>query len=276
MARRRSVGPGVSFFAFQDIITAVVGIFILVTLILVLELAQRVETAGEKKSANVSPLLETIANLESEVQDLREKLETRSKQLATSSEVNQFNREETIATLKNSVQSSKRLIEQVHAEIARLNEHQGKTEHEFEGLLAQASDLGPLKQDTVKLNNESQEFESHSQRLSSDSSEIYRSRLEDGRFLVLITVSRDAIKIKDSLTRSQESFVGGDRADRVDDWLALTPLNDRHVLVLVEPGGASEFRAIKSSLKKSRASFGYSVVETQHSVLLEFEAADLK
>ena len=49
MARRRSVGPGVSFFAFQDIITAVVGIFILVTLLLVLELAQRVETAGEKK-----------------------------------------------------------------------------------------------------------------------------------------------------------------------------------------------------------------------------------
>jgi hypothetical protein len=52
--RRRTQGSGVSFFAFQDIITSVVGIFVLIMLIMVLELVQTVSEAKASSAPRVS------------------------------------------------------------------------------------------------------------------------------------------------------------------------------------------------------------------------------
>ncbi|MDA0285507.1 MAG: hypothetical protein O3B86_19355 [Planctomycetota bacterium] len=73
MARRRKSNAKFSLFAFQDIITSVTGIMILVTLMLALELLQRTENSPPTRTRE---LIEQIQATLQEVQEQIERLET--------------------------------------------------------------------------------------------------------------------------------------------------------------------------------------------------------
>ncbi len=74
MARRRTVSSPFSLFAFQDIITSVTGIMVLITLLLCLELVQR-KFSPPRRTAELSQRLESaVAANESEIRQLRERL----------------------------------------------------------------------------------------------------------------------------------------------------------------------------------------------------------
>lgn len=81
MARRKK-SMAFSLFAFQDIITSVTGIMVLVTLILALELIQRKGSSPSAKTAAiVSQTRTAVAQNESEIQQLKSRLETGREQM---------------------------------------------------------------------------------------------------------------------------------------------------------------------------------------------------
>jgi hypothetical protein len=67
------------------------------------------------------------------------------------------------------------------------------------------------------------------------------------------------------------TFGQPDRLSRLSDWLSAAPLEKQQLLLLVEPGGADDFQAVRSSLGRYNAVYGYSVVGSQHSIQLAFE-----
>ena len=69
--RRRRRESGFSLFAFQDIITSVTGIMILVTLVLAIELIERTESSPKVMTAQTTDQLKSqiVAN-EKEIQSL--------------------------------------------------------------------------------------------------------------------------------------------------------------------------------------------------------------
>ena len=93
---RRTIGPGVSFFAFQDIITAVVGIFILITLTLILELNQRVESASDAPESANPNIEQEVVDLEQQTVNLQRQYDLRLQQLADMSEITVLNRDQKI------------------------------------------------------------------------------------------------------------------------------------------------------------------------------------
>lgn len=75
MGKRRSGGPTITLFSFQDIITSVSGIIIFVTLILAVELAERIQRAGANPAERDAFELENaIARAEAERDGLRRRV----------------------------------------------------------------------------------------------------------------------------------------------------------------------------------------------------------
>ena len=111
MARRKAQGPSVSFFAFQDIITSVVGIFVLITLIMMVELVTRKASASGSNQA----VEDTFSAVIVELQQQYEALEARSAKLDTMAKkigsVQVFNRDEVTKELQASIQSLNEQLE---------------------------------------------------------------------------------------------------------------------------------------------------------------------
>lgn len=275
MAKRRGIGPSVSFFAFQDIITAVVGIFILIILILALELAQRVEAASSGEVANIAPVAEAIETLEREVERLREEVQCRSETLSQSAELNVFNRAEKIDQLRAKNKAAANQISQIEARIKRIQAQQKAAEKNHDRLLSDAAELESERRSIDQLSGKIEDLVDRANRLVGDDSEIYRDQTEEGRFVVLVTLSGGRIELRDALTRSTESMKGLDRLDRFQDWMDTMALQRRQLYILIEPGGAADFAALKKPLADSHAVYGYSVVAADHTVRMSFELDQL-
>ena len=70
MARKNSA-PSISFFAFQDIITSVVGIFVLITLILAVKLAVKATERLSTEKPVAENLSKVVELMQSEVDTLK-------------------------------------------------------------------------------------------------------------------------------------------------------------------------------------------------------------
>ena len=87
----------------------------------------------------------------------------------------------------------------------------------------------------------------------------------------LVTLSAGKIEVRDALTRSVEVFNGGKRIDQFERWLDAIPLQRRHLLVMIEPGGEGDFHSVDSAAKSRQAQYGFTVVGADHVIKLGFE-----
>ncbi len=109
----KTYGTGVSFFAFQDIITSVVGIFVLITLIMVVELAQSVSDSNATNSQSISQaVLDSLAALELEVTELQAQFDLQNAAQSKSADTNRFNRDQQL-------QDAKARLKELEAKLAR-------------------------------------------------------------------------------------------------------------------------------------------------------------
>ena len=271
MATRRSLGPSISFFAFQDIITAVVGIFILITLILVLELAQRVEAASSGESVNVAPIVEAIQSLDEEVARLRELVKSRLNEEASTTALNAFTRVEMVDQLRSQHAGLETRLAQVQSQINRLETQQAKAKAESQLLASESVKLQTQRTLIEQLSQKMRQVQAKLNLLAGDKSPIYRDETEDGRFVTLMTLDGTSIELRDALTQSSESFVGGRRLASLEQWLKTNSLAQRQLYIMIQPGGSNDFDAMRQLLEDANAVFGFTVVGENDSVQLGFE-----
>src|SRR6056297_3616414 len=107
MKRRRSYSGGVSFFAFQDIVTGVVGIFILITIIMVLELVDRVESAPQSASVDMAELQAMLAEFTAEADRLQDEYDRRLEEQGQSISLNKFNFSQQMERLESGIEVAK-------------------------------------------------------------------------------------------------------------------------------------------------------------------------
>lgn len=271
MAKRRSGGPGISFFAFQDIITAVVGIFILITLIMVLELAQRVEAASQAQPEDIQPVTETIETLQQQNERLAAEIESRTTKMNRNLDLNAFNVSEKTEQLKQQNAALQLRIETSTEKQRLLNTELYKAEFESKQLAVQSQSLAGQRKELDEMSKTAAQVTKKINVLLGEGSTIYRDEVETGRFMVLITLSPGSIQIRDALSRTINTFNGARRTDDFQDWIEQVDLQRRHLLVLIEPGGVSDFDTVRQSVTKAKAQYGYSVIGPNHAVRLGFE-----
>lgn len=272
MKRRKSNAPSVSFFAFQDIITAVVGIFILITLLLVLELAQRVEAAAQTPLADIAAVIEAIESLKQETQRMVTEIDRRTEAADQDAELNEFNRAERTDRLENAVAVAQARLKELNEKAKETADRIAAAEKKETTLLMRSEELRDDSSILEQLRAKLAEVENAINRLDGDDTPLFRDKTETGRFVTLITFRAGTIELRDALSRGSIDFTGPKKLGDLRDWLTTNELAKRQLFLVVTPGAAGDFEAIRSTLDKQRAVYGFNVSGTAAQLKLGFEA----
>lgn len=269
--KRRASGPGISFFAFQDIITAVVGIFILITLILVLELTQRVEAASSRPTGNAVEIQATLDSLGEEISRVSVEYEERLTAQEGTATLNRFNRDAKIGELTGDINAAKEQIRSTKERLQKLGERIDEENKVGSDLLIQSQKLEQDRDLIADLKGDADELDRTIQQLTSDDGMIYRDETADGRSLCILTLGNDGIVVQDALSRSKRSFTNGDWIRDFSGWVTQIDGRHRHFLLLVRPSGVTRFDAIRKLFVERGHVYGFDVVAEDHRAQLAFQ-----
>jgi vacuolar-type H+-ATPase subunit I/STV1 len=273
--KRRNTGPSVSFFAFQDIITAVVGIFILITLLLVLELAQRVEAAASTPTADISSVKEMIETLQGEVDRMTEEIQERIESQNETAGINEFNRQEETEKLEDKSKVLQQQIASANEMAIDLSKRIAAAKQEENKLLLKSQELGSQRALLEELEKRLAQVQNEINRLESDDTPVFRDQTEQGRFITLITLAAGKIEVRDALTKSKQDYTGPRRTNDLFAWLDANDLSSRQVYLVIKPGGTTDFHAVQEHLDDSNAVYGFNVTGAADSIRLGFEMPPL-
>lgn len=269
--KRRSGGPGVSFFAFQDIITAVVGIFILITLILILELTQRVEAAANRPSGNVDEIVATIESLRAQTDRLSDEYERRLAAERATAESITFDRDAEVQSLERALRAANQQIESGLQRAQTLQERLSQEQQRKIRLLLLSRELEDERQLIADLEQRKAELDRTLNRLRLTDGMIFRDTTDTGRSLCLLVLDQNGIGVKDSATKTARQFQGRDWLDRFTRWVESLSGSNRHLLLLVQPSGADHFADVHDRLSQSAVTYGFDVVADDAEAHLSFE-----
>lgn len=270
---RKASGPGVSFFAFQDIITSVVGIFILITILLILDFLQRVEAAATaKKAANdAAPVIEAIQTLKDDIARMSKDVEARSQAQSKNARINKFNRDDEFQAMKNKVAVIEQQVRKASELSADLEQKLDSAEEESTKTESRKDEINSQERELQAVLAKLKVLDQQLGELQNDSTPVFRDVSENGQFLTIIVLQRGAIELKDAMTKTTEAWQGARRLDRLREWLATAELGSRQLYVVVKPGGAGDFQAIRRDLSNSNTKYGFNVSGEDDRISLRFE-----
>jgi hypothetical protein len=274
VSRRKAQGPSVSFFAFQDIITSVVGIFVLITLIMMVELVQREGSTHASKKLVEDSHSSVIADLMLQV----EKLESRSKKLDSIStkigSIQVFNKDEIAKELRASIQSLNEQIkrtDQRNREIQKIINGQIKLQISLQGESVQRS---PDREELAKLLKDLARLDSRIGEMDSDTPLMFKSKSLDGRTVVVVDVAKNETVLLDLDADRRTTLRAKDLEREFKSWIAKHSKGNFHYFLLIRPNGASNFETLRTLLDGSGASYGYDVLDQERTIRLRSEVID--
>lgn len=259
MRSRKSSINTVSFFAFQDIITSVVGIFVLITLIMILEL---VETKIGSKSSRVTVPAEMIARVEEMEQEVA-KLGQLHERLQANANVaagrNAFTIEEELAALTRQQRDIDSELNVAVTRSEKLKKQLADARQTAKQLQSREKDLANKRDEAKSLATAQQDTAKVGAILEIEKPLIFRDQTEQGRYLVLVLLEKDAIQLTDAQTGKSERFTRGGRERDFQAWLKKIDLKTRQFLLIVKPSGEADFEKVRTALTGQRAIYGFDV-----------------
>lgn len=282
---RRGSSPGVSFFAFQDIITAVVGIFILITVIMILELIEKVETKSQSPAGDIATIARVIQQTKAAADEIEAKLSSMTNASNRQSEALAVADTATAESLRQQLkvqrQQSKELDRQVavvERQVADAKRRLAETEKETRS----QRDIANRKAEQAI--EEAGRLERRAGKLKDATFPLYNGTLDDGRALVVIRLGHHPGRDGASQDTAQISMRDGDARRRrtyrdVDDLKDdLRSRNHRtsHYVIHIAPGGAEDFKELQEFLdsRVRPIRYGFDVTGPDDDVQLMFEIED--
>jgi len=270
MARKNSA-PSVSFFAFQDIITSVVGIFVLITLIMMIELVSK-KIEGQSIGDQVADTMSnTIALLESDLVQLQQRASDLTQRSSAIAGVQRFNADEVKADLETEL---KRNDEQAKR-FETLNQQSRRV------LIAAESDLDRLQQESAeseqdrdelkKLIGKLQYLDTLVGQITADDVMIFRNSSLNGREVTVVDLQPREITVLDLSGSNRVVFSGMDRITKFMSWADKRSPGTSHFLLLVRPGGTGTFDNCRRHLDSIGASYGFDVVSSERALKMRSE-----
>lgn len=266
--RRKHTAPSVSFFAFQDIITSVVGIFVLIALIMILQLIERTVEGQTSSDQVADQLSETLSLLRVEVDSLRQQCEKFEQSLASTPTVNRFNAASVMLELDQATEQSeariKRSLELADQVQQSLIEAEGQNHQLVEESVVLETDREELK----RLIEKTQWLESQLGKLDTEDPLVFRKTSMQGKTLVVMDIRRTQVRILD---------LAGDKVTNVKDesgvenWLKQRRLDSLHFLLLVRPDGVGQFDDCRQVIESHQASYGFDVLNDSKTIRMASE-----
>ncbi|MBM3966311.1 MAG: hypothetical protein FJ308_14790 [Planctomycetes bacterium] len=271
MARRRQHGPSVSFFAFQDIITSVVGIFVLITLIMMVDLVSRKGSSSTAGAAE-DTLSSVISDMQSEIQDLQARSEylfQRGKKVAG---VQSLNKEEVKADMERRLQSLREQLQRAESKNREIEKSIDAQLAEQKRLQIESLKRAPEREELKKLLSKLEFLETKIGELSTEDPLVFKNVNLMGRTVVIVDLEPKKIFALDLASDQRIEFSGGARFSQFENWVKSRPLSKLHFFMLVRPGAASSHSKVQECLQDSNASFGFDLLQDGKTIKLRSEA----
>jgi len=265
---RRTIGPGVSFFAFQDIITAVVGIFILITLTLILELNQRVESASDAPESSAPNIEQEIIELEKQNAELQAEYDRRLQQRAEISEITVLNRDQKMQEANADRLAAEQQITKLDKMLAAINEQIATQKKTSEELKNESTELSAQKKKIQQLEMILAKLANQKNQIKGKEGLLYRDQVDSTSYVCLIQLNDDGVEIKDAASKTVKNV---SNASGFESWLRSNGVRGRHFLLLLEPSGVKHFENIREQLQDANAIYGFDLVKDGHEASLTFE-----
>lgn len=272
--RRQTRTPGVSFFAFQDIITAVVGIFILITLIMVLELIDKVDAASRTPAGDAAAIERLIEQtradadtIEAELAGAREGREKENRAIEMSA---QYTDESLQEQLEKQLKRNQQLTEQVAAVQRQLDDSQSRLKA---AKLQVDSELREIEKQMEAMQSTRAEINDRTEKLRGEDSPLYNDTLADGRALVIIRLgdhpeSSRQISMREGDRQADQSF--GEVSSLINA-IKRRDARKSHYMVLVAPGGAKDFESLRDYFDSTYRDSLFGRQETAGSIRYGFD-----
>lgn len=269
----------VSLFAFQDIITGITAIVLLITLLLMIELIAR-KTFSQLQS--ISPetieLLDIVEEMASDeslsVTKLSKSLTTKT----TESEVKQRIQtlEENIKALKVREKSSLKILDDTRQQLLSIHSiHQDElakkkeTDELVKSIQSNQSRLNELQSKSRALSNKKAELQAKAGTPAGPPILSFYNLEGNFKKSWLLILSEENIVI-DSLVGSQK-FAWPDKSStrQFARWINRNRLNVEHCVVLVRPSGISKYDDVWKTLTKENIPIGTEAIGETQNVLIK-------
>jgi hypothetical protein len=265
VGRRPKRSNPISLFSFQDIVTSVTGIMVLVTLLMALELSQRQLGAPAVQTAAIADDLQAaIASAEHESRTLEARIAAGGDAVNEMAGFDANRVKAELADLKLQTPKIERDIAELRqrVESARGRRQSAQAKHE-----ARRADRELADQLAEKIAQTQQRME----RLRTSNRIIYnraKNAVKDA-WIVETTDQQIAAAPLGTATRPTV-FVGGTRDERVNACLAWAKGRDRakeYFLLIVKPDGIETFSDLRDGLSNLGFDLGFDVVAADQTVI---------
>ena len=253
-ARRRAELP-MTFFSFQDIITAVTGILLLVTLMMALDLVTRKEISH---SAAVTP--EDQSNVDLALVQSRTEVASAADRLRTLQSALSKRRTGADPLLSLAV---------VEQEMAALQRERESIERE---VAASEATLDAAKMDQSRATEELNAVVTDLENVQAESQNADKNTLvllpgNSSKNALLIECSEDRLQVAEVQTdgelRILQAFDGVGAMDDFSRWGARRDRNSEYFVVLVRPDGAARAMSVVDGIREMGFDVGWDAIEPQ-------------
>lgn len=269
MSRRGRSGPAISLFAFQDIITSVTAIVIVIALFLALDLVQRKAAAHAESAAGVAEdLADRIHEMQAEVDELR--VEARRTD-AIVKEVAQFSP----AELQAEIELLQRTIQNLEDEHGKLAERETAWKSREQAVLAAKFDLQPKRVQLERVEKETRTLQERIEQERREDRPVFALPRGFNKAGWLVVIESAAISVAPMGRQSrpirfeQEGLrlINGTAVDAFMKWIRAGGHQTAYFLLLVRPGGATQFDELDGRLSVDSISHGFDVIDARQQIL---------
>jgi hypothetical protein len=249
--------------------TSVVGIFILMILIMVLQLANSIESSRRTAAVDIDrELLNTVDLLQREVSRLQAEYDTLQRNQAEAADINVFNKEQKLKELQLERQELDDRLSKSHENIGALSKAIIESKRIHQEVLAQAEACESDRNEIERMLKKREEIERFATILDTDHPVVYRDKTAEGRHLVIICLEQGSIFVSDAGADVSQAFKGVQRLRQLKSWLDATQLDNRQILLMVKPSGVRDYDEVVLILDQSGAAYGFDVAAEESKFLL--------
>ncbi len=255
MSRRGRSSTPISLFSFQDIITAVTGIMILVTLILALELIQRIKVSPPRKTAELSDELDAMS---SQIAEIKEEL---AQSQAKTAELAGFDANRVHQQLQN-----------LHELNLALNGELAKSERERQAARERRQEAEKEKQQRAgdpktlrALVAEAQKKQEALQKLKRSNQVIFNAVPGESKSPWLAELSASQILAAPIGRRSRPERFGS--PSEFIGWARQRQRDAEYFVLMIKPSGVRVFPEVLHSLQGLGFDIGFDLLDEDHTAL---------
>ncbi len=258
MARRVHHSQPFSLFSFQDIITSVTGIIVLITLLLTLELILKAESSATGQ-ANAFPgqLREALLETEEQVLELREKVQYDQQSIDEMAVVSPSLVKRQLHELETQIQQLEPKLEALRAQLVTATQEQIAWK-------ARRFDRVASQQDLETLNQQVEALESDLEHLRKSNRVVYNPSSATGKRAWLVDIGPAGLLAAQAGKRSMplrfgEGLQPPGSAEFIQ-WAATRDKTSEYFILLIRPRGVALYREIRVELETLGFQIGFEVI----------------